>query len=34
MNTLAFEVTDGVGWIRLARPEKHNPSTTSCALTS
>ncbi|MBS0407374.1 MAG: enoyl-CoA hydratase/isomerase family protein [Proteobacteria bacterium] len=25
MNTLTFEVTDGVGWIRLARPEKHNP---------
>lgn len=25
MDTLTFEVQDGVGWIRLARPEKRNP---------
>ena len=25
MNTLSFEVVNRVGWIRLARPEKHNP---------
>jgi 2-(1,2-epoxy-1,2-dihydrophenyl)acetyl-CoA isomerase len=25
MDTLSFEVQDGVGWIRLARPEKRNP---------
>lgn len=25
MDTLSFEVKDGVGWIRLARPEKRNP---------
>jgi 2-(1,2-epoxy-1,2-dihydrophenyl)acetyl-CoA isomerase len=25
MKTLDFEVLDQVGWIRLARPEKHNP---------
>ncbi|MEO8298210.1 MAG: enoyl-CoA hydratase/isomerase family protein [Burkholderiales bacterium] len=25
MDTLTFEVTDGIGWIRLARPEKRNP---------
>lgn len=25
MQTLSFEVEDGVGWIRLARPQKRNP---------
>lgn len=25
MNTLSFEARDGIGWIRLARPEKRNP---------
>jgi 2-(1,2-epoxy-1,2-dihydrophenyl)acetyl-CoA isomerase len=25
MDTLSFEVVNRVGWIRLARPEKHNP---------
>lgn len=25
MDTLTFEVRDGIGWIRLARPEKRNP---------
>lgn len=25
METLGFEVTEGIGWIRLARPQKRNP---------